>query len=885
MVKFEPSPEAPPPQLSHCWAKTDPLTALPALTVRDHCLIVGMVAELARPLLPASSSALCPAGTSTLIAAHDIGKISPGFQAKSPYFTYRATGLQECSTNHAAISQAYLASLKNMQDASGAPFNWTLAADGHHGRYNLNRARKNLGARIHGINEGEANWPQPLRDELLEELVRLFGELPHGPIQTGATLHWLTGFTTFCDWIGSNTEWFPLIEDGVLCDQYTAETARDHARRALDLIGWHRRSVRPSLTFHELFADISAQRFEPRPLQRALIDLSTGPGLYIVEAPMGMGKTEAALAAAYRRWTEGDERGLYFALPTQLTSNRIHQRVTQFLERVVADETIEALVHGNSWLRDDRLHSFTPAPTGGSEDDASEATRWFASTRKAMLAPFGTGTIDQALMARIAVKHSALRLFGLSGKVVVMDEVHSYDPYTSKLIDLLIPWLLEAGCSIFILSATLSARRRREMMIAAGSSPQQKLPDAYPLITKVAKNESPLFQSIDGTITTDSQVTLEHLDATSPDINERIVRAAEAGACVLCIRNTVASAQQTFRHLKSEMRGDSITIGLLHSRFPQFTRDDSEDRWMQLLGKDDSRRPAGCILVATQVVEQSVDIDADLLVTDLAPTDLLLQRIGRLHRHPQKRPNGFKNPLCLILHPEADWNATAKAIRTALGATAYVYPPVTLFQAQRVWRDRHSITLPSEIRSLIEASELNQLPNPLPPGVRQLQEKLDDEVRNKLGAANRQNPFHQPSVTDAEGAQTRWISQPTALLVLLREIPVVQGSRVRIATLDGANHEMIRGLFHFPLATSLHQSAVRIPAYLVKGTTSPDWLALHVREAVCAVVSTDSNEILIMGLSNPPYHLHYQHETGISYERIRSIATPIIPGDENDFWY
>lgn len=202
---------------------------------------------------------------------------------------------------------------------------------------------------------------------------------------------------------------------------------------------------------------------------------------------MGMGKTEAALAAAYRRWDEGSERGLYFALPTQLTSNRIHLRNSAFLKNIVAEVSTHILAHGNAWLHDDRARSFCPATTspGSSSPDATEATRWFSANRKPLLAPFGTGTVDQALMAAIGTKHSALRLFALSGKVIIIDEVHSYDPYTSALVDHLILWLREVGCTVMVLSATLTAKRRGEMIRKVGATESSPPPQAYPLITKV----------------------------------------------------------------------------------------------------------------------------------------------------------------------------------------------------------------------------------------------------------------------------------------------------------------------------------------------------------------------------------------------------------------
>ena len=536
----------PPLKLSDCWAKTDPATGQPALTVRDHCLIVGAVAEAVRHFLPQACRNLAPAGAVTLTAAHDIGKITPGFLRKCPLSVFsKINGSQDCVGDHALVSQAFLASLTEMQDERKIPLAWGLSAGGHHGSYPTGNVRNNI-RRL----ELDLPWPDSFRRELLSELVQNFGPLPNESIKVGSRIHWLTGFVTFCDWIGSNTDWFPLHPVIPLPDCYSPESARAGAAAALERIGWHRRAVSRGLRFSQLFAISETVEFKPRPLQEMLIQLTDSPGLYIVEAPMGMGKTEAALAAAYRRWTEGDESGLYFALPTQLTSNRIHRRVSEFLDHVISDTTIQTLAHGNAWLSEERVRSFSPANTAAGDADATEACRWFTSGRKPLLAPFGTGTIDQALMACIAAKHSALRLFALSGKVVVIDEVHSYDPYTSALVDQLIRWLLEVGCTVIVLSATLTAKRRREMIEKAGAVEPLPPPSDYPLITKVI-GETATHHPVSDPAIHETAVELKHLDAADADFIEKIARAAESGACVLVIRNTVASAQQTFRAIKS----------------------------------------------------------------------------------------------------------------------------------------------------------------------------------------------------------------------------------------------------------------------------------------------------------------------------------------------
>jgi CRISPR-associated endonuclease/helicase Cas3 len=875
---------ASPPKLSDCWAKTDPATGTPALTVRDHCLIVGAVAEAVRALLPPACEKLAPPGAVTLTAAHDIGKITPGFLRKCPLsLFFQLPGSQNCEKNHALVSQAFLASLPEMQDERGLPHAWGLSAGGHHGSYPTSKVHNNLGKRS-GPVELDLAWPDLFRRELLSELIENFGPLPTDHAVIGSRVHWLTGFVTFCDWIGSNTDWFPLHFEQPLRNHFTPESARAGAAAALELIGWHRRAVFPKLPFSRLFAAPDAPLFTPRPLQETLIALADQPGLYIVEAPMGMGKTEAALAAAYRRWNEGEERGLYFALPTQLTSNRIHNRVSEFLGHVIDGHSIQTLAHGNAWLSEDRVRSFFPAHTSAGEADATEACQWFTSSRKPLLAPFGTGTIDQALMACIGAKHSALRLFALSGKVVVIDEVHSYDPYTSALVDQLIRWLLEVGCTVIILSATLTVKRRREMIEKAGATEPSPPPSDYPLITKVVGDTATHHPVADPAIH-ETVVHLKHLDAADPDFIGKIARAAESGACVLVIRNTVASAQQTFRSIKAALQDDTIPVGLLHSRFPHFQRQRNEKRWMDLLGKNPSSRPSGCVLVATQVVEQSVDIDADLLVTDLAPTDLLLQRLGRLYRHVRPRPPGFETATCWILQPAVDWTAEPKAIREEIGASAYIYPPIALYLAQEVWRKRATVTLPTEIRELLESPA--SLMDSLPAGAAKLAEELETETGNMLSSALRQGPFKEPNLPDTEGAQTRWHMQPSALLVLLSESPRTQGYETLVTPLDGSPQTINAGRFNYDLAKLLHENAVRIPAYLVRSAFSqqPAWLTTHISDAVLAVCAKDSTALEIIGGENLSYQLSRHPEQGVSYEKITGRTTPFEDSDDLDSWF
>lgn len=874
------------PPLSNCWAKTDPVTGRPALTVRDHCLIVGAVAEAILKRLSPAVARLAPRRTAFVAAVHDIGKISPGFQSKCPHATLFDARANRYEGDHAKLGQAWLGSLAELRGSDGRALAWTLSIGAHHGGYHpdLSHLLRDLRAEAQTF-----PWAAALRRELLDQLADHFGPICDEEFsRDSARVHWLTGLVTFADWIGSNSEWFELSSSSPLSDCWTPEGARTRADDAVGSLGWHRRDVLPGLGFGRLFDALpDGNLLSPRPLQETLITASASPGLYIVEAPMGMGKTEAALAASYRRWTEGDERGLYFALPTQLTSNRIHERISGFLDRIVADaDSVQALVHGNAWLFPQRIRALQPTHENSS-GDATDAHRWFASGRRALLAPFGTGTIDQALMAVMAAKHAALRLFALSGKTVVIDEVHSYDPYTSALVDRLVTNLIEVGCSVFILSATLTARRRAELVAAAGAQLPGSMPDDYPLITRVksgASNAEPI--RVAGENPTETSVRIVRRLPDDPSEFQAIADAAEAGACVLVIRNTVRSAQETYLALKSCLReGTGVETGLLHSRYTFLDREASERLWMDRLGRDSRLRPQhGAILVATQVVEQSVDIDADLLVTDLAPVDLLIQRLGRLHRHQrERRPVGFETPTCWILSSEIDWNAGEKEIKAALGPSAWVYPPFALYQADRIFGTWETLVLPTGIRTILEESD--QIPEGLPNGASAFRTTLDKEVQEMSLSAARQGWLDAVLLPDVEGTKTRWGAERSGFLVLLGDLPSTVDGRTRISPREGKDAEVRTGEFSFPLAKVLHENAIRVPWYWIGPGVGeqPKWVSEHIEDAMIGVGLPDELTLTLPYSDAHPYAFSYSSEIGLRMEKVMPDSR--WTDSEEDSWY
>ncbi len=871
--------------LDHFWAKTDQ-QGLPALSVRDHCLIVGAVSEAAAARLAEPVRNLLPKGTATLVAAHDLGKITPGFQLQCPRWkhypdlagTILENGLE---IRHATVSAWHLA-YGDHPLLPGPARGWLVSTLGHHGSYDFG-FQIPLGRPFEGIENATGIHPifSGLRDELLAILTETFGPLPDEPAQhQEIRAHLLTGFTIFADWIGSNPDWFPLdtpVDRSAIAEQTS---------RILTSFG-HPVNVRPDLSFGQLFSPEAPDQFAPRPLQKALLEAADHPGLYIIEAPMGMGKTEAALAAAYRRWTEGSERGLYFALPTQLTSAKIHERIEVFLGSILDAPAFQSLIHGNAWLSDDRNRQVGPGDE--EHNDTDEALRWFSSTRRQLLAPFGTGTIDQALLAILPARFAALRYFGLAGKVVVIDEVHAYDPYMSTLIDRLVEYLLPTGATVIILSATLTAARRAELVAAAGAS-ETPPPDAYPLITKVATGTQSATHLPFADLAPPKTIHLHHQTLTPENAStywQSIADYVTAGANVVVIRNTVALAQETYRLLKSKL-DDSIPgehTGLLHSRFTHRDRQTNEGEWIRRLGKDPTERPRGSLLVATQIVEQSVDIDADLLVTDLAPVELILQRIGRLHRHPHERPTGFEQPRCHILHPRVDWQADAETIEGSLAPHHFIYPPLALWQAAQILEDRPFITLPTDIRTLLEAAA-RKYPEPgLSRALGQFRIEDDNRRDCQRGTAQIRHPFA-TAIDDKEGTETRYQIQPTAHLVLVSSRPEERDGVVTIHPRCGDPVSVRRGLFSYPFARALHENAVRIPAYLVRDALSagPDWLRQHLSDGLLAFSRPDRSELEILTDRVLNHAFECTTKLGLTWRKVRE-DTARFQTEPEDFWF
>lgn len=811
------------------WAKTLP-NGKPGISVRDHCVNVGAVGEALARSLPEIVKDLIPAGSATLAALHDVGKISPGFQVKCLAWltahdlaerAVRERWREQAETDHAKVSQQFLHRV--MKDTGNQL--WSVAVGVHHGRI--------FGRRVAQLNVIVScdEWETRERLALMDELIGIFGPLPSTAPEPNLTGLWyVAGLIAVADWIGSNEAFFP-VDRG-----FSTEESRQAATRALKQIRWSGGKLRRA-SFEGLF-----DGYEPKPLQSALQEHCTAPGLFIVEGPMGCGKTEAALWAVHRLNVEGANDGMYFALPTQVTSNRIHQRVAPFLSAALEGSAVLRLAHGASWLDDDQ--TMVLRPSASNDVDADEHVRegrsWFASSKHALLVRYGVGTVDQALQGVVAVKHFFVRRFGLAGKVVILDELHSYDIYTGTLITHLIRELLALRCTVIILSATLTQARRRELIQAAGGNPENVASSSYPLLTVVREGQAVIEREVAGA---DSRTLKVRTSAfrESEILNECISR-AEAGQHVLYLRNTVAEAQATCRAFISSVRENRVEVGLLHSRFPFFRRQQLEGIWLERLGRQRARDGKGSILIATQVVEQSVDIDLDFIVTDLAPTDMLLQRMGRLWRH-ERTDRLALEPEFWINAPELLPDASVRELKTALGRTGLVYAPYILLRSAEVFAAKVSISLPDDIRGVLEATYTERDEGDESPTWHELRAILEKDREAQAALADSATRvFGQQSQKDAEGLLTRRSGPPTRDLILLRSCEMITREKWQLTPLDGVPFEVSGIEWSLDAARILHRHLVRAPLYTVPRQAVPPWLALHVHIAAAwALVQADGS--------------------------------------------
>ncbi len=667
----------------------------------------GIMEKLAARWVPTSVIEAAGLGKEQFLAAavflaaiHDIGKATSYFQSvitkncadKREEIMESGFSVNETYRNAGKTPHAYAGQWILQSDTldMGIHESLTLVVGAHHGRpsgldsvMGESDLVKLYPANFFGNGRSETAkvlWREAWQDilDMALELAEIKGvnELPVLPLKAQVLF---SGLLIMADWIASNTAFFPLIPLEYYGEEDVYPQRIDSGWESASLPdGWHSAvSAMEPEAFEKRFG------FWPNAVQKRMLEIVNGtrnPGIFVLEAQMGAGKTEAALSAAEILASRKKAGGIFYGLPTQATSNGLFSRLYEWGIKV-SEKTVNAirLAHSSAEFNEDyrrlTMKGSVYVDDDGQQNGGMEVNAWFQGNKRALLADFVIGTVDQFLMASLRRKHFMLRHVGLAGKVVVIDECHAYDTYMNAYLERSLQWMAAYGAPVILLSATLPVKRRRalvECYVEAYSKYhlKKKQPEltygrqdweknaAYPLITwtdgefvgQEAIEQRQMDKSVKISYTDSVQSMLCMLD-------DRL----QEGGCACIIVNTVKVAQRIYKECKRVMK-DSHPL-LYHAQFTIPDRYKKERALLQRMGKASGNKERNrFILIGTQVLEQSLDYDADIMVTQLCPMDLLLQRMGRLHRHERSgdeenrsRPERLQKPECIILQEDGEW--------------------------------------------------------------------------------------------------------------------------------------------------------------------------------------------------------------------------------------
>jgi CRISPR-associated endonuclease/helicase Cas3 len=709
---------------------------------------------------------------------HDIGKFSTTFQSLVPELfkiNFPTMELRTYSKRHDTLGFLFWRDNKDsLADTIGLSTIAFLdlvirAAFGHHGMPPEESDRtSSLPLQSKSFfTEGNRNATTAFMHDCLK-LISV-PRFPDGTKEFRKALRMITweiaGVGTLADWIGSDTTFFPYAIENIPLHIYWKKYALQRARSAVCHVGWNICIPHRFQGIRFLFPFIDT----PTPLQVevASLPLLSGPQLFILEDVTGSGKTEAALTLAARMMAEGLANGVYVALPTMATANAMFSRMGDAYRKLYADSAHPSLIlaHGARQLSPEFRQmekNFSSNIVGSLLQKASivskadekfhdelsgpECNSWYADNRKkALLADVGVGTLDQALLAVLPVRHQSLRYVGLQQKILIVDEVHAYDAYMNQLLKNLLAAHAAQGGSVILLSATIPVEKRIELEQAFFEGVSKRKADfsqcqelAFPLVTQVNCSDIesyPVASRVE--VARSIQVVIFN---EYTEILEFVMHAAHEGKCICWIRNTVGDARRAFTDLL--VAGiPREKIDLFHSRFAMIDRLSIEEKTKRNFGKDSgTRERAGRILIATQVVEQSLDLDFDEMVSDIAPIDLLIQRAGRLHRHTRTREGTRQEnkgnrdergiPILHVFGPVFSKDPDSNWLSGIFAGTAAIYADIgKLWLTEKILIDRGKWTMPDDARELIEYVYGKENGSLVPKGIlRQSQEALGESL-------------------------------------------------------------------------------------------------------------------------------------------------------------
>lgn len=537
----------------------------------------------------------------------------------------------------------------------------------------------------------------------------------------------LAGFTILCDWLGSDSDIFKFCNNESLSlDEYWQHYALPSAKKVVDNSGLIPAKAAKKQSLSALFPIIKTST--PLQKQAENLTLTNNPQLFILEDVTGAGKTEAAMMLAHRLISEKNlAQGVFIGLPTMATTNAMYSRAATCYLKLFTENSFPSLILAHSArhlskqfkqsIFESSLHN--RAYNKNDPTASAQCTQWLSDhNKKSLLADIGIGTIDQALLSILPARHQALRLFGLANKVLIIDEVHAYDTYMSELLSALLNFHAALGGSVILLSATLSFEMRSKLVKAfqqGANYPAMELNKRalsdYPLLTHISEN-APIETVVEtrAEVERDVKVNFYH---EKENLITVIKKAVMTNLCVTWICNTVFDAREVYAELQKMNEINNEQLFLFHSRYTLHDRKKVEETILELFGRNSTAQSRqGKIVIATQVIEQSLDLDFDVMITDLAPIDLLIQRAGRLHRHIRDENgnpikgiiDGRKQPPVLnVFSPPITQQPKANWYKRLFPKANGVYPHTgQLWRTALLLAKKQSWKMPDDARELIE---------------------------------------------------------------------------------------------------------------------------------------------------------------------------------------
>lgn len=660
-----------------------------------------------------------------LAGAHDLGKADPVFQGQllairkgDPKFLelLAESGLPVPSDEWTRSVSAMLTVLRphlrhealtaDILERCGAPQEWSAVLAGHHGRYPSNPSSGPY-VRVEEHREwlAASAWADQHSDLLacLGLAVRRADPTRDVSIP-GELIPVVTGLVVLADWLASDEQFIEESPLRQLADpRRYFETRRSQADTHLSpRLGY---SVSPAGSFEQLFG------FGPsRPVQVWALEQVSPSGLTVVAVPMGEGKTETAL---WLHAAAGESaEGLIFALPTTATTDAMFERMRAFYANTPA---LAHLAHGRAILNAFYSESRNNAQAICDGDAGLSSSDWFAGAHRALVAPVAASTCDQVLAVGVSHKYIAVRLASLANKHVILDEVHTYDPYQDRLLERTLTWLGSFGARVTLLTATLPTRRLQAYLTAysegAGAPVDCNVGAVYPAATTlkgarinqdVVKSSRSYKQRIEF-----HQIKTGDPDAFTADLfMEKSVNVGRNGLIV----NTVDRAIRVAKIVRSTFP----ELILLHSRMTANQRFEATRRVLAICGKQSG--PGLSHVVSTQIAEASLDIDFDVLVSDLAPMTSLLQRMGRQWRHSQPSDDGTWKHRVGFEYRKGNPKIHLTGVLNSDGNPAEAFRfPYTQAEIMKTWipaealsnGTRTQLCIPDDLQAAVDAADIS----------------------------------------------------------------------------------------------------------------------------------------------------------------------------------